>query len=118
MPIPYYIKYIEINKYDMLNIEIESIEIIQYQSLPFNSKVMNTLVLDDAKLISLLEDELGAKRIKLIHPDESNIVVRINLNSGKVINSYLSENLIGYNYGSFWLDVSNFEEKLLMDKNE
>ena len=88
--------------------EVKRVEMVIYESEPFNSEITDIIFIEDQIFHSDLSKKMNMQNIALSHPKITSTILFIYYKNGTVLNAYVYGDKLGLNYGQVWLNVSDF----------
>lgn len=108
--ISYLIFHIQIKDYDLDG--VERIEYIEYEGVPFSSsiKLKKALSLkEDASIMDRIKKELKLSNSTSGSIEQSSRMLFFYHRDGSILNAYVQEELLGFDYGSKWIRISGLD---------
>lgn len=90
--------------------EINRVELVAYESEPFNSEITDIIFFEDQFFYISLSKKMNMQDVALMHPQMTSNVLFIYYNNGTIMNAYVYGDKLGLNYGQVWLKVSGFTD--------
>lgn len=88
--------------------EIERVEYVEYTDAAFSSPIKIKKVLSTGKDKTILDnliEEIDLVKREKSHPPQGNKVLFFYHSNGEIFNAYVEDNLLGFHYGNYWLQV-------------
>ena len=96
--------------------EIQRVELVIYESEPFNSAITDIIFLEDQVFQSMLSKKMNMQAIALSHPKMTSTVLFIYFKNNTVMNAYVYGDKLGLNYGQVWLKANGFSDDVMIYK--
>ena len=88
--------------------EINKVEMVTYESEPFNSEIIDIIFIEDRIFYTALSKKMNMQDIALSHPQITSTVLFIYYKNDTILNAYVYGDKLGLNYGQVWLNVNGF----------
>ena len=92
--------------------EINRVELVVYESEPFNSEITDIIFVEDQIFHEDLSNRMNMQNIVLSHPEMTSTVLFIYYKNDTILNAYVYGDKLGLNYGQVWLNVSGFSDAI------
>ncbi len=92
--------------------EIQRVELVTYESEPFNSEIKDIIFLEDPIFHASLSEKMNMQDVALNHPQMASTVLFIYYKNNIIINAYVHGDKLGLNYGQVWLNVKGFSDEV------
>lgn len=95
--------------------KVERIEYVEYEGDPFCSSIKIKKVAsrgDNRNTINDFLDKISRVNKKERAMNNSNKVLFFYYDNGKILNAYIKDNYLGFNYGKTWLEIKELENTI------